>query len=715
MKADKINKLYFDDFDSPPVKFDRREFLNKLGGGIIIVFSLSQLAFTKAFRGKDDSEYPEFNAYLRVREDGFVDCFSGKIEMGQGINTSLAQVLADELEVNLDRVNMIMGDTDLVPYDAGTWGSMTTRFHDPLIRAAAAEARLVLIELASEKMNVPVEQLEATTGKVVVKSDKSKFVTYEELTEGKKIVRGLSEKPPVKKPGEFDIIGKSYLRRDSVEKVTGKALYAADMQFPGMLYARIVRPPAHGSKLVSADTSKAEAISGVKLLREGDFIVVLHRHPEMAENAVNAIEAKWEIPPSKADDETIFEHILKTATESRVRHSGGDPEQGKKEADIHFEEEYHDGYKAHASIETHAATAIFENGKITMWASSQTPFGTRQEISDQLKLPLEKIQLKQIFLGGGFGGKIYNQQAVEAARIAKMVEGTYIHLMWTSKEEFMYDRFSPAAVVKISSGMTNDGKITFLNFDAYCSGARGTDPFYNITHHKTTTYEGPDVHPFYTGAWRAPGNPTNTFAREVHFDIMAHKIGMDPLEFRMKNIGENRARRSMQVAAEKFGWNTVKLPEGHGKGMALGIDAGTYVTIMVEVNVDKTTGEVKVLRAVVGQDMGQVVNPQGTDIQAEGCVNMGLGYSLTEEVKFDWGTVKNQNFADFQLPVFSMIPEKIESVTVDAMDKPPQGGGEPAIICVGGAIANAVFDACGARVYRMPLTPQRILEALKKA
>jgi isoquinoline 1-oxidoreductase len=679
MKADKINKLYFDTVDSPPVQFDRREFIKKLGGGIIIVFSLSQLAFTKAFRGKDDEEYPEFNAYLRVREDGFVDCFSGKIEMGQGINTSLSQVLADELEVSLERVNMIMGDTDLVPYDAGTWGSMTTRFHDPLIRAAAAEARLVLIELASEKLEVPVEQLEATNGKVVMKSDKSKFVTYEKLTEGKKIVRGLSEKPPIKKTGEFDIIGKSYLRRDAVEKVTGKALYSADKQLPGMFYARILRPPAHRSKLISVDTSKAEAMAGVKLLREGDFIVALHNHPEMAEKAVNAIEPEWEIPPSKADGETIFAHILKTATEGRVRHSGGDPEQGKKEADLLFDEEYHDGYKAHASIETHAATAVFEDGKITMWASSQTPFGTRQEISDELKLPLEKVHLKQIFLGGGFGGKIYNQQAVEAARIAKMVEGTPVQLAWTRKEEFMYDRFSPAAVVKISSGMTNDGKITFMNFDAYCSGARGTDPFYNIPHFKTTTYDGQDVHPFFTGAWRAPGNPTNTFAREVHFDIMAHKIGMDPLAFRMKNIG-----------------------------------AGTYVTIMAEVKVAKTTGEVKVLRAVVGQDMGQVVNPQGTDIQAEGCVNMGLGYSLTEEVKFDWGTVKNQNFADFQLPLFSMIPEKIESVTVDAMDEPPQGGGEPAIVSVGGAIANAVFDACGARVHRMPLTPQRILEALKK-
>ncbi|MFW5830693.1 MAG: molybdopterin cofactor-binding domain-containing protein, partial [Prolixibacteraceae bacterium] len=252
------------------------------------------------------------------------------------------------------------------------------------------------------------------------------------------------------------------------------------------------------------------------------------------------------------------------------------------------------------------------------------------------------------------------------------------------------------------------------DFDTYCAGARGTDMFYGIPNHRTTTYDSRDVHFFGTGAWRAPGNPTNTFARESHLDIMAHKIGMDPLEFRMKNVGSNRARRAMQVAAGKFGWSSANLPEGHGKGMALGIDAGTLVTIMVEVNVNKDTGEVKVIRAVVGQDMGQVVNPQGADIQAEGCVNMGLGYSLTEDIEFEGGKIKNQNFADYIIPTFSMIPEKIESVYVDAMDEPPQGGGEPAIISVGGAIANAVFDACGARVYRMPLTPQRVLEALNK-
>ena len=385
MKPDQIDNYYFNDVNEPPINFDRREFIKKLGGGIIIVFSLSKLALAKGILPGNEEDYPEFNAYLHVKEDGKVNCFSGKIEMGQGINTSLAQSLADELEVDINDVRMVMGDTDLVPYDAGTWGSLTTRFHDPLIRAAAAEARLVLIELAADKLEMPANQLEASDGKVFAKNDKSKSVLYEELTKGKKIVRSLGREPELKKPAEFKVIGKSYLRRDAKEKVTGKAKYSVDIQLPGMLYARIVRPPAHGSTLISSDTSKAEAIKGTKVIREDDFIVVLHESPEKADEACSAVETRWEIPASKADSETIFSHILKTATNSKEVRSGGSMESGKEASDLHFEEEYHDGYKAHGSIETHAATCVLKDGKLEMWASSQTPFGTRKQVSEELE------------------------------------------------------------------------------------------------------------------------------------------------------------------------------------------------------------------------------------------------------------------------------------------------------------------------------------------
>jgi len=262
MKAEDIHKYYFHDVKTPPRKLDRREFLKNLGGGIIIVFSVSQMGFLTGCKPRNGKELPDFNAYLQVKEDGRVECFSGKIEMGQGANTSLAQVLADELEIGVDKVDMIMGDTDLCPHDDGTWGSMTTRFHDPLIRAAAAEAREVLKKLASGKLGIPVEQLKAENGIVFAESDRNKNITYAELTKGQKIVQTISEKPVLKKPGEFKIIGNSYLRIDSVQKVTGKALYSADIQLPGMMYIKIVRPPAHGSKLISVDTSVEEVIPG---------------------------------------------------------------------------------------------------------------------------------------------------------------------------------------------------------------------------------------------------------------------------------------------------------------------------------------------------------------------------------------------------------------------------------------------------------------------
>ncbi|MBN1820053.1 MAG: xanthine dehydrogenase family protein molybdopterin-binding subunit [Prolixibacteraceae bacterium] len=714
MKPEEINRYYFSDVNSPP-GVNRRDFLKKLGGGIIIVFSFSAYTVVNGCLQKKEEEeagdVPEFNAYLRVKEDGTVDCYSGKIEMGQGINTSLSQILADELEVPFESINMIMGETSLVPYDAGTWGSMTTRFHDPLIRAAAAEAREVLKELASEKLQIPVSELKAQDGKIISINNPKKNISYAKLTIGKKIVKGLGEKIPLKKPGEFKVIGKPFFRRDAVEKVTGVAKYTADVKIDGMLYARIVRPPAHGSTLIFADTSEAESMEGVEIFREEDFIVVLHSDPEAAMLAADKVKAEWKIPDAKADDETIFEHIKRTAVDTNVRYKGGDLKKGKKESAIIVEEEYHDGYKAHASIETHAATAVYNNEKLTIYASSQTPFGTRQAISERYSIPLENVLIKQIYIGGGFGGKIYDQQAREAARIAIKKEGTPIQLMWNRQEEFMYDMFRPAAVVKVGAGMDKTGKLNYWNFEIFCAGDRGTELFYDIPNHQTTVSDGPEVHPFGTGAWRAPGNPSTTFARESHIDIMASKINMDPLEFRLKNMNNQRALNSLQLAAKSFDWNK-ELPEGHGKGIAVGEDAGTLVTVMVEVKVDKSSGQVQVIRAVVGQDMGQVINPQGTIIQAEGCVNMGLGYTLSEDVEFNWKTVKSKNFDDYQITHFSTVPETIETVLADAMDQPPQGGGEPAIICMGAAVANAVFDACGARVFRMPVTPERVLAAL---
>lgn len=712
MKEDQYEKyedLDFVDIVTDP-HLDRREFLKYVGGGIIILFTVADPAVLEARRRRRG--YPDdFNAYLRIGADGRVTCFTGKIEMGQGVVTSLAQMLADEIDVTLESVDMVMGDTDLCPWDMGTFGSMTTRFFGPALRAAAAEARVVLIELASEHLQIPPERLMTKDGAVFDKNQKDKRVTYAQLAKGKTIQRRAKEKPALKTLSEFDIVGKLVLRQDALEKVSGKAKYAGDIRLPDMLYARILRPPAHGAKLRSVDTSEVERIKDVQLVRDGDLIAVLHKNPDEAEKALAKIKAEFDVPEAKVDDETIFNHLLANAPRSNVLDRGGDLKSGEKLADIVVEETYLDGYVAHAPIETHTALAKVEGSKATVWVSAQTPFGVKDQVARALGFSSENVRVITPFVGGGFGGKTRNQQATEAARLAKLT-GKPVQVAWTRAEEFFYDTFRPAAVVKIKSGITNSGRIVLWDYGVYFAGSRGSQQFYDIPHHRTASFgggwgRGPSPHPFGTGAWRAPANNTNTFARESQVDIMASKAGMDPLEFRLQNLRDERCKRILKAAAEKFDWSPAKSPSGRGLGVACGTDSGTYVAHIAEVEVDKNTGHVQVKRVVCAQDMGQVVNPEGAKIQMEGCITMGLGYALTEEVRFKGGKVLDSNFNTYEIPRFSWLP-RIETVLVKADEISPQGGGEPAIICMGAVVANAIYDAIGARLLQLPMTRERI-------
>ncbi len=695
---------------------DRRDFLKRMGGGLLITFSMSD--YPLLFGGKlEEDEEPGMNAYLRIAEDERVSLYTGKIEMGQGPITSLGQMLADELDVHYDSIDMFMGETDICPWDEGTYGSLTTRVFGPLLRAAGAEARATLLEMASEHLSVPVDQLEVTDGLVTAKGDKDKQVSYGTLTRGKEIVKKLERKPVLKKSSEFKWMGQSKLRVDAREKVTGEARYAADIQLPGMLYARILRPPSLFSKMVSADVSEAENMDGVEVVREGDLVAVLHELPDMADIAISKVKAEFETNDPDVNDRNIFEHLVKAGTRKRVLDEGGDLETGLRQSSQVFEREYLDGYVAHAPIENHTATAMMEGDVLRIWASTQTPYPARTDVAELLGMPEEKVHVHQIFVGGGFGGKIYNQQILEVARLAKLT-GKPIQMAWTRREEFHYDRLRPAAVVKIKSGIDNNGKITLWDYDVFFAGGRGARQYYEIPNHKTVTSSeetGTQAHMFYTGAWRAPAHNTNTFARESQIEIMAAAAGIDPLEFRLRQLKDPKYINVLKMAAEKFGWTPAKGPSGRGYGIACGTDTDTTVGMMAAVDVDQTTGYVKVKRVVVAMDMGLVVNPQGAIIQAEGCINMGLGYALGEDIKFEGGRMLTRNFDTYDITRFSWTPEEFDVLLVDAQDEPPHGGGEPAIICMGGVVANAIFDATGARVYQMPMTPARVLEALALA
>jgi nicotinate dehydrogenase subunit B len=699
-------------------RLSRREFIKIFGGGIVVFYSLGDsfaLQEERRQRGMRPEAPEDFNAYLLVKADGTVACFTGKIEMGQGVVTSLAQELADELDVPLDSVEMVMGDTDLCPWDMGTFGSMTTRFFGPELRAAAAEARAVLIELAAEHLKLPASQLEAKNGVICDLKNKKNQVTYAQLTKGKKIERHLEKKPPVKNPAEFTIVNQPLLRRDSHLKVTGEAKYAGDTLFPDILHARILRPPSHDATLKSVDVSEAEKIEGVQIIRKGDFIAALHKYPDVAEKALAKIKAQFDRPAATVDDKNIFEHLLKVAPQGEVAAQGGNLTEGEKAAQSIVEKKYLNSYVAHAPIEPHTATAKIEGDRITVWASTQTPFGLKDETAQALGLQPQNVRVITPFVGGGFGGKTSNQQGVEAARLAKLV-GKPVQVAWTRAEEFFYDTFRPAAIVEIKSGITNSGKIVLWDYGVYFAGQRGAQQFYDIPNHRTTVYGSgwrgsQGSHPFRTGAWRAPSNNTNTFARESQIDAMASVAGIDPLEFRLMNLKDSRMIRVLKAAAERFGWKPAKAPSGRGLGISCGTDAGTYVAHIAEVEVDKSSGHIQVKRVVCAQDMGLSVNPEGARIQIEGCITMGLGYALAEEIHFKGGEILDLNFDTYEITRFSWTPE-IETVLIDAKDSPPQGGGEPAIICMGAVVANAVHDAVGVGLLQLPMTPERVKEAL---
>ncbi|MEX2369582.1 MAG: molybdopterin cofactor-binding domain-containing protein [Bacteroidales bacterium] len=705
-----------------PWEMDRREFFRKMGGGLIISFSLGGLP---ALAGTQNRSEDEVNAYLRIGEDGRVTLFTGKIEMGQGPITSLPMMLADELDVSLDSVDIIMGDTDLTPYDNGTFGSLSTRQYGQIMRGAAAKARAILLEMAATELAVPVKDLQVKEGIVSLVSDPEKKISYSELTKGKKIMKTIDETVEMKQPDAFIYMGTSRLHVDAYDKVTGRAKYSGDIQLPGMMYARIVRPPSLGAKLRSIDTSGAEEIEGTEIIRDGDFIAVLNASQDLADVALARVNAEYEEEKAVVDHESIYEHITKSVDNSREVASAGTPGQGEKESEQVFESDYHDPYLAHAPIENHTATAYFEGDRLIMWASCQTPFPTRDDIADALGISQDKVHMKQVFVGGGFGGKIYNPQAIEAAKLAKL-SGKPIQLVYTRQEEFMYDRLRPAAVVKIKSGIDGNGRMKYWDYDLYMGGTRGATHFYDIPNHRTThhsvsratqdahpSYNGNWPHPWYTGAWRGPSNNTNTWARESQIELMAAAAGKDPLQFRLDHLeGDPKMAEVLRLGAKKFGWTPAPGPSGRGYGIACGIDAGTWLAVFAEVKVDRSTGHIQVVRAVVSQDMGLVVNPQGAIIQAEGGLIMGLGYTLSEEIRFEGRRMLDRNFDTYSLPKISWTPE-IEVVFVDKQHEPPQGGGEPSVVGIGGAVANAVFDATGARMFRLPLTPERVLAAIE--
>ncbi len=701
--------LSTDNLDANGQQLSRRDFLNISGCGIFVFMSTGMSsAFDLKQRGRG---YPtDLNAYLKIGDDGRVSLFCSKIEMGQGIITSMAQMLAEELDVSLDSIDMVMGDTRLCPWDSGTTGSRSTKYYGPPLRKAGAEARAVLIQMASEKLDVELERLTVKNGIISDKRNPDNKVTYADLTKGNRIDRHISD-VPIKLVSEHTVSGKPYLRMDARAKVKGEAKYTGDIKLPGMLYAKVLRPPSHDAILESVDVSNASKVKGAVVIEEKDLIAVLHENPDLAAAALNQVSVKWKETGSDLDNKSIFDHLKKSAPDGRIHVEKGNLSEGYSAANQIIESEFYNHYIAHAPSEPYAVLAHVEDEKVTIWASTQAPFRVRSTAAEALNIEEDQVHVKTPFLGCGFGGKKSGRQITEAVRLSK-ISGHPVQLAWTRQEEFFYDTFRPAAVVQLKSSLDSKGLITSWACDILFTGSRSSEPIYNIPHYRVKTRSSSDAHPFGTGAWRGPGSNTNVFAMESHTDILAKTAGMDPLSFRLINLTDERMIRVLKAAVDKFGENFKIGPSGLGYGISCTNYLNSYVATIAKVSVNKSSGQVKVDRVVCAQDMGEIINPQGAKLQIEGGITMGLSAALSEEIKFTGGKIHSRNYNSYEITRFSKAPE-VDIVLIDNPDLAPQGCGEPAITTVGAVLANAIYDAVGARLYTLPMTPERILTAMK--
>ncbi|HTQ58276.1 MAG TPA: molybdopterin cofactor-binding domain-containing protein [Bryobacteraceae bacterium] len=670
----------------PAYRFDvdRRDFIGLLGGGLLVVFSASAQESGRG-RGRFRREaLPEdLGAWLHIGEDGAITVYTGKTEVGQNIRTSLSQAAAEELRCPIERVTLIMADTALTPFDMGTFGSRTTPTMAPQVRRAAATAREALLDLAAEKWKVDRAELSLADGRVSCKKG-GQSASYGELAKGLQLTRTIPHDLAVARP-----LGESKAKVSAREIVTGRHKYTPDITRPGMLYGRVLRPPAFGATLISLD---APTRDGITVVHEKDFVGVAAPGAAAAAAVLGEIKAQWKREPAPVSSgPTLYRHLKDTASPGE-RDGRGSVEEGMRAADVKLQSTYTVAYIAHAPLEPRAAVAEWTGGKLTVWTGSQRPFGVRSELAAAFGIPEDRVRVIVPDTGSGYGGKHSGECAIEAARLAKAA-GKPVKLVWSREEEFTWAYFRPAGVIEVSSGAARDGSILAWEFHNYNSGGSAIAGLYDIPHQLNVFH--PAQSPLRQGSYRGLAATANHFAREVHIDELAHEVKMDSLAFRLKNIKDPRLRAVLQAAADRFGWGKSK-----GIGLACGFEKNGYVAACAQVAVEDS--RIRIERVVEAFDCGAVVNPNHLKNQIGGAVSMALGGALFEQIRFSDGQIQNPRFSQYRVPRFSDMPE-IEVVLVDRPDLPSAGAGETPIVGLAPAVSNAVFDLTGKRLRSMPL------------
>lgn len=682
-------------------EMNRRKFFNVLGSGLAVTFSVANSLANEFTLDTKDAE-DQISAWIHVGENGLVTVYTGKAEVGQNIRTSLAQIVAEELDVAMDKIDMIMGDTALTPYDRGTFGSRSIPYMGPQLRKAAASAREYLIDLAASALKTDRGLLRLEKG-TVTNQKNQQTIGIGKLTEGKKISKPIRDNVAVKPIDQWKIAGTSVAKVNGETFITGKHKYVSDMILPDMLHGKILRPPAYGATLSTVDISAAQNLKDVIVVHDGNFIGVAAPTLRQATEGLNAIKAEWKTTSQPSRDE-IFKYLREKATqgESRDGNSTGNATEAFAKADVKIERTFNVDYIAHAPLEPRAGVAQWVDDKLTVWTGTQRPFGVQEELEELFHIAKENIRVIMPDTGSGYGGKHTGEAGIEAARLAKDAKKA-VKVVWTREEEFTWAYFRPAGVIDVKAGTTKDGLVTAWEFHNYNSGGSGIETPYDVANKKIQFH--PCDSPLRQGSYRGLAATANVFARECIMNDLAQSVKMDPLVFRLKNLKEERMKGVLEAAAKKFGWNSYKPAPNHGVGIACGDEKGSYVATCAEVAVDPATGDVRVIRAVVAFECGAIINPNHLENQILGSVIQGMGGALFEWIDFKDGKILNPHFSSYRVPRFSDMP-KLEAVMVNRKDIPSVGAGETPILGIAPAIRNAIDHATGKKLYTLPLVPK---------
>ena len=687
--------------DEALAELERRTFLKVFGSGLLVSVAAPQTLAATA----------PVVARLFLNEDGTITALSGKVEEGQGARAELTQAAAEELRVPVDHVRLVMADTDLVPDDGITAGSRTTPRNVLEMRQAAATARELLIALAARQWRVDAGTLDVQGG--VITSRTGLTMTYRDLAKAADVAAALREpvRPDVTLTpvGNWRALGRAETRPNGRDIVTGAHRFPSDVRRPGMLYGRVLRPPAHGATLESVDLSAARAMGDVVAVHDGSFVGFAAPSSLHASQALEATASKasWSEVAQPVSNDNLFEHLRAKARKGEARaDERGSVEAALAKADRVVTQSYNVAFIQHAPMEPRAAVAEWKGEKLTVWAGCDGPFRAQEHLAEALGIPRDRIRVIVPDMGGGFGGKHTAEAAIEAARLARAA-GKPVCVRWTREEEFTWAYCRPAAVIDCRAGLTAAGAVAAWDFTSINPGGAALATPYAIPNARVASVATDS--PLPQGSYRCLGATANNFARESFMDELAAATGADPLEFRLCHLENRRLRAVLEKAAKEFGWaaRRKQVTGGRGVGLACGTEKDSVVAACVEVSLDRAKGALHVTEVCEAFECGPILNPAGLLSQVQGCIVMALGGALTEELEFRDGKIQNPRFSRYRVPRFRDVP-RIDVHLVENRETAPAGGGETPIIAAAPAIANAVFAASGVRLRSLPLRAQAL-------